>query len=214
MIEDGSRERRSKSQRQPPAISQQVRLIQSDKSRAAALIGTGGLVPFGGFGASQVESFGDLKPTLVVILRKLSKRDETTKVKAFEELCDELSVATVDDFQAFVPHWPAIYKALSIDTDKRVRVLCNTAFILVAESLKKEFAPYLKELMGAWLICMYDPVGDVAEISSQNFAVNLSHGLTFRNYSRKRSKAKCSLFAWMTFYYIVRIICLSNFRKQ
>ena len=72
---------------------------------------------------------------LKVILKRMQKKDPVTKQKA---LSDFLDVSDGDKFIALLPHWPRLYKSLTIDTDRKVRELGHKAWQHIALACKKE----------------------------------------------------------------------------
>lgn len=60
-----------------------------------------------------------------------------------------------------------IYVRLAEDPDRRIREACHQTFIVIARSVKKELAPYLKQIMPYWLRCLFDPSQEVS-IAARN----------------------------------------------
>ncbi|XP_041462561.1 E3 ubiquitin-protein ligase listerin-like [Lytechinus variegatus] len=143
----------------------------SSSGQAAELLAKegGGHVGFVGFGSMS----GDLGyvPTSVgfedqdagldtdfrMVLRKLSKRDVVTKLKAIQEFQGLCSEKEEDAIVSLLPHWPRLYNRLSMDHDKRVREATQQMFIKVVSRVKRNLAPHLKAIMGCWLMAQNDP---------------------------------------------------------
>lgn len=143
----------------------------SSSGRAAELLARegGGHVGFVGFGSMS----GDLGyvPTSVgfedqdagldadfrMVLRKLSKKDVVTKLKAIQEFQGLCTEKEEEDIVSLLPHWPRLYNRLSMDHDKRVREATQQMFIKVVSRVKRNLAPHLKAIMGCWLMSQNDP---------------------------------------------------------
>ncbi|XP_023799209.1 E3 ubiquitin-protein ligase listerin [Cyanistes caeruleus] len=103
-----------------------------------------------------------------MVLRKLSKRDITTKLKAMQEfgtMCKEREAEVV---KGVLPYWPRIYCKISLDHDRRVREATQQSFEQLILKVKKHLAPYLKSIMGYWLIAQcdtYPPAASAAKVA-------------------------------------------------
>ncbi|KAL4608591.1 E3 ubiquitin-protein ligase listerin isoform X2 [Arapaima gigas] len=157
----------------------------SSSGRAAELLArdTGVLPGFVGFGSSTSHDLGyvpalhgsDDFDSLVdadfrLVLRKLSKRDTVTKLKAVQEfgaMCQEREAEVV---KGVLPYWPRIYCRISVDHDRRVREAMQQAFEQLILKVKRNLAPYLKSIMGHWLIGQcdtYPPAASAASVAFQ-----------------------------------------------
>ncbi|KAL2094366.1 hypothetical protein ACEWY4_009085 [Coilia grayii] len=156
----------------------------SSSGRAAELLAReGGVVPgFVGFGlstsndpgyvpavhgAEDIDSLvdGDFR----LVLRKLSKRDAVTKLKAVQEfgaMCQERDAEAV---KGVLPYWPRIYCKISVDHDRRVREAAQQAFEQLILKVKRNLAPYLKSIMGHWLIAQCDTYTPASSAASAAF---------------------------------------------
>lgn len=74
--------------------------------------GGSGFNPFMGFsalsstgGSSENFSYASLDGDTVVILRKLSKRDQVTKIKALEELENSVKCMDLDSLENLMSYW-------------------------------------------------------------------------------------------------------------
>uniref|UniRef100_A0A6I8PFP8 E3 ubiquitin-protein ligase listerin n=1 Tax=Ornithorhynchus anatinus TaxID=9258 RepID=A0A6I8PFP8_ORNAN len=143
----------------------------SSSGRAAELLARErGTVPgFLGFGTSPgepgyvpavqgaEETDGPVEADFRVVLRKLSKKDVTTRLKATQEfgaMCRERDAETV---RGVLPYWPRIYCKISLDHDRRVREAAQRALERLVTKVRKHLAPHLKSLMGFWLMAQCDP---------------------------------------------------------
>ena len=87
----------------------------SSSARSAQILGEN--VGFVGFGTSVETAFVPLLPDtddgvpadFRVALRKMLKKDVTTKVKALQEFLDLARQATEADMIAVLPYWPSVY---------------------------------------------------------------------------------------------------------
>uniref|UniRef100_A0A8C9VKU6 E3 ubiquitin-protein ligase listerin n=1 Tax=Scleropages formosus TaxID=113540 RepID=A0A8C9VKU6_SCLFO len=160
-------------------------LQPSSSGRAAELLARdSGLLPcFVGFGSSTSHDLGYVPAlhgsedidSLVdadfrLVLRKLSKRDTVTKLKAVQEfgiMCQEREAEVV---KGVLPYWPRIYCKISVDHDRRVREATQQAFEQLILKVKRSLAPYLKSIMGHWLIAQcdtYPPAASAATVAFQ-----------------------------------------------
>lgn len=143
--------------------------------------------------SDPMASSAHLNAELLVILKKVSKRDATTKLKALEELEAYLKENT-SDISAIVPTWVSIhicimvpeltwyiqirmYGKLTIEVDRRVRLAANNVHVLIATNAKKKLAPHLKEFIGAWILTLFDQSPDVAKCAQSSFEVESWIGL-------------------------------------
>ncbi|KAI7886425.1 hypothetical protein K492DRAFT_140487 [Lichtheimia hyalospora FSU 10163] len=113
-------------------------------------------------------SSAHLDAELLVILKKVSKRDATTKLKALEELETYLK-ENKSDISTIVPTWIRMYGKLTIEVDRRVRLAANNVHMLIATNAKKKLAPHLKEFIGAWILTLFDQSPDVAKCANASF---------------------------------------------
>ncbi|XP_050414016.1 E3 ubiquitin-protein ligase listerin [Patella vulgata] len=154
-------------------------LKPSSSSQAASLL-AGQTPGFIGFGAQTSPSFvplshilDDVDSTLDsdvrLLLRKLSKRDTTTKIKALQELGAICQQKDADVIKSMLPFWPRLYNRLSIDTDHKVREAVQQTFLIITSQVKKEIAPYLKSIMGCWILSQCDTYPTVASAANQAF---------------------------------------------
>ncbi|BFZ24762.1 hypothetical protein BsWGS_27801 [Bradybaena similaris] len=157
----------------------------SSSSQAALLLAASGQAPTGFIGFSSQpafvpasETFDDAESAVDddfrLVLRKLSKRDSVTKIKALQEfitLCcskDEAAIKTV------VPFWPRMYSKIAIDVDHKVRELSHKALASLASRAGKTLAPHLRSMMGLWMVGMCDTYPTVASASNTAFTSTFS----------------------------------------
>ncbi|CAG8495620.1 1804_t:CDS:10, partial [Dentiscutata heterogama] len=165
----------------------------ASSSRAAEIIATGGTqVPtenLGGFAQflggtpfSTSKSFSpdtsadkttdvNLDSTLVLIFRRLSKRDTTTKLKALEEFEAYLKGKEENEIDPanLTSVWAKFFVKLAIDVDRRIRYATFSCHLLIVSKVKKRLASNLKEIIGVWIISLFDQYKDVARIATESF---------------------------------------------
>ncbi|KAG0329930.1 hypothetical protein BGZ99_010041 [Dissophora globulifera] len=143
-------------------------------SSSPAPSSSGSSSAFGGFDSDVVSVIrnGELS---MIFKRLMSKRDTTTKVRALEDLekwvkaQPEEEDASSDASQEAIGPWIRLYIKLTTDVDRRVRLLTNNVHLLLVKRVKKRLAPYLKEVIGAWIGTFFDPTKDVARVAMEAF---------------------------------------------
>lgn len=157
----------------------------SNSSRSAELLGTA-MPNFVGFSAVKDGGYVPVLPGLSlcslneiemnnvdanfqVILKKLSKKDATTKYKALQEFATLCQDAELSAVEGMLPFWPRFYCALSIDIDHRVREAAQLAHAAVVKRIGKGIAMYLKQLAGAWFTSQYDAYPPAASAAANSF---------------------------------------------
>ncbi|XP_041319944.1 E3 ubiquitin-protein ligase listerin isoform X2 [Pyrgilauda ruficollis] len=167
----GKNKQRTKGNLRPSSSGRAAELLAKERGTVPGFIGFGtsqsdlGYVP-AIQGAEEVNSLVDADFRMV--LRKLSKRDVTTKLKAMQEfgmMCKEREAEVV---KGVLPYWPRIYCKISLDHDRRVREATQQSFEQLILKVKKHLAPYLKSIMGYWLIAQcdtYSPAASAAKVA-------------------------------------------------
>ncbi|KYN02241.1 hypothetical protein ALC62_07025 [Cyphomyrmex costatus] len=160
-------------------------MTPSNSSRSAELLGTA-MPNFVGFSAVKDGGYVPVLPGLSlcsinevemnsidsnfqVTLKKMSKKDATTRFKALQEfttLCQDAELSTVE---GMLPFWPRFYCALSIDIDHRVREATQLAHAALVKRVGKGIALYLKQLAGAWFTAQYDTYPPAASAAINSF---------------------------------------------
>lgn len=136
---------------------------------------------------SSGSSFGGLDSDVVSVIRNgelsmiikrlMSKRDTTTKIRALEDLEKWIKAHPEDDeagsvvCQEAIGPWIKLYIKLTTDVDRRVRLMANNVHLLLVKRVKKKLAPYLKEVVAAWIGTFFDPTRDVARVALEAFKV-------------------------------------------
>ncbi|CAG8526817.1 12559_t:CDS:10, partial [Ambispora gerdemannii] len=130
-------------------------------------------------GENLVNFTGVIDADLSFIMKKLAKRDTTTKLKALEDLegylrAKEAEGNNVTGLEDAVEVWANFYVRLAIDSDRRVRLATNTCHLLIVSKLKKRLAPNLKEIIGVWVTSFFDQSKDVARVAVESFQAAFS----------------------------------------
>ncbi|KAM6310361.1 E3 ubiquitin-protein ligase listerin [Aegotheles albertisi] len=167
----GKNKQRTKGNLRPSSSGRAAELLAKERGTVPGFIGFGtsqsdlGYVP-AVQGAEEIDNLVDADFRMV--LRKLSKRDITTKLKAMQEfgtMCKEREAEVVT---GVLPYWPRIYCKISLDHDRRVREATQQSFEQLILKVKKHLAPYLKSIMGYWLIAQcdtYSPAASAAKVA-------------------------------------------------
>ncbi|PWW74572.1 hypothetical protein C7212DRAFT_358891 [Tuber magnatum] len=94
-------------------------------------------------------------PSMVVLLKLLLKKDETTKSKALEDL--QVKIAGLEDVEDIVlAAWIRLYPRLSTDISVGVRRLAHTVHGIISQKSGKKVARHMSEIVGPWLAGLYD----------------------------------------------------------
>ncbi|XP_069746128.1 E3 ubiquitin-protein ligase listerin isoform X2 [Narcine bancroftii] len=170
----GKNKQRTKGNVRPSNSGKAAELLAKDK----------GMVPgFIGFGATQnelayvpavqgLEEVDNLVDAdFRMVLRKMSKRDATTKLKALQEFATMCKEKDPENVKGVLPYWSRIYCKISLDHDRRIREAIQQAFESLILQVKRNLAPYLKSIMGHWLIAQCDTYGPAASAAKMAFQV-------------------------------------------
>ncbi|XP_053188259.1 E3 ubiquitin-protein ligase listerin [Scomber japonicus] len=161
----------------------------SSSGRAAELLTReGGVIPgFVGFdstvtselsyvpavhGAEEIDNLVDADFRLV--LRKLSKRDGVTRLKAVQDFGSMCQERDAEDVKGVLPFWPRIYCKISVDHDRRIREATQQAFEQLVLKVRRSLAPFLKSLMGHWILSQCDTYTPAASAACQAFQAAFS----------------------------------------
>ncbi|XP_068126697.1 E3 ubiquitin-protein ligase listerin isoform X2 [Hyperolius riggenbachi] len=168
----GKNKQRTKGNVRPSSSGRAAELLAKEIGTVPAFTGFGTSQSDAGYvpavqGAEEVDNLVDADFRMV--LRKLSKRDVTTKLKAMQEfgaMCKEREIETV---RGVLPYWPRNYCKISLDLDRRVREATQQAFEQLVLKVKKYLAPHLKSLMGFWLLAQCDTYSPAASAARAAF---------------------------------------------
>uniref|UniRef100_T1E3L6 E3 ubiquitin-protein ligase listerin n=1 Tax=Crotalus horridus TaxID=35024 RepID=T1E3L6_CROHD len=168
----GKNKQRTKGNVRPSSSGRTAELLAKEQGTVPGFVGFGTSSSDLGYipaiqGAEEIDTLIDADFRMV--LRKLSKRDVTTKLKAMQEfgvMCKERETEIV---KGVLPYWPRIYCKISLDHDRRVREATQQAFEQLILKVRKHLAPHLKNIMGYWLIAQCDIYSPAASAAKEAF---------------------------------------------
>ncbi|TKS82943.1 E3 ubiquitin-protein ligase listerin [Collichthys lucidus] len=123
-------------------------------------------------GAEEIDSLVDADFRLV--LRKLSKRDVVTRLKAVQDFGSMCQERDAEEVKGVLPYWPRIYCKISVDHDRRIREATQQAFEQLVLKVRRSLAPFLKSLMGHWILSQCDTYTPAASAACQAFQAAFS----------------------------------------
>nr|XP_057943089.1 E3 ubiquitin-protein ligase listerin [Doryrhamphus excisus] len=123
-------------------------------------------------GAEEIDNLVDADFRLV--LRKLSKRDVVTRLKAVQDFGSMCQERDADDVKGVLPYWPRIYCKISVDHDRRIREATQLAFEQLVLKVRRSLAPFLKSLMGHWILSQCDTYTPAASAAHRAFQAAFS----------------------------------------
>ncbi|TVU50797.1 hypothetical protein EJB05_02187 [Eragrostis curvula] len=137
---------------------------------------------FGGYhGATRVEPAApsdpeapvrltpDVDSEVLQHLKRLGRKDPTTKLKALSALSMLFAQKSGEEVAQIVPQWGFEYKKLLLDYNREVRRSTHEAMSSLVTTVKKGIAPHLKSLMGPWWFSQFDPAPEVAQAARRSF---------------------------------------------
>lgn len=152
----------------------------SSSSLAASLLpsGSAATVGFGGYvGSSRLDSslsgddtaaFLDIDSEVAVHLKRLARKDPTTKLKALASLSALLKEKSGKDIVSIVPQWAFEYKRLLMDYNREVRRATHETMTTLVTAVGRDLAPHLKSLMGPWWFSQFDSVSEVSQAAKRS----------------------------------------------
>ncbi|KAK9844274.1 hypothetical protein WJX74_000343 [Apatococcus lobatus] len=102
-------------------------------------------------------------------LKRLSKRDSTTKHKALQALRSIIPNRDASEWEAICPAWAKLFHRLVLDNSRAVRAEACRVQQALAESLKRRMAPVLKSVIGPWWLAQHDTASEVAASARDSF---------------------------------------------
>ncbi|KAJ8431979.1 hypothetical protein Cgig2_006476 [Carnegiea gigantea] len=146
----------------------------SSSSLASSLLPQGAAaVGFGGYlGSTRVDSvlgdealsYSGIDGDMVQYLKRLARKDPTTKVKALGSLSTLLKDKSGKD--AFE------YKRLLMDYNREVRRATHDTMTSLVSTAGRDLALHLKSLMGPWWFAQFDSVSEVAQAAKRSLQVH------------------------------------------
>ncbi|XP_048513180.1 E3 ubiquitin-protein ligase listerin isoform X2 [Athalia rosae] len=165
---------RTKNNARPSSSGRSAELLSASKPHFVSLLavkdsGYDPILP--GLTISTLDEIdvSKLDSNFQLLLKKMNKKDATTKLKALQEftvLCNNSTPLTV---RSVLPFWPRIYCVLAIDVNHRVREATHIAHLAVVKPVGRNIAPYLKQLAGPWFTSQYDTYAPAASAASNAF---------------------------------------------
>lgn len=108
---------------------------------------------------TEVDALTARNPKLTAIIAKAESWSNRTQ--------NILDLAT-----SLMSQWPAVYRRMTIDYDRRVRYLTNHVMAKLVKCLGKNLGPTtLKAVLGSWISAQFDPNSEVAIIAQDAFNV-------------------------------------------
>ncbi|XP_054611847.1 E3 ubiquitin-protein ligase listerin [Dunckerocampus dactyliophorus] len=123
-------------------------------------------------GAEEIDNLVDADFRLV--LRKLSKRDVVTRLKAVQDFGSMCQERDAEDVKGVLPYWPRIYCKISVDHDRRIREATQLALEQLVLKVRRSLAPFLKSLMGHWILSQCDTYTPAASAARRAFQAAFS----------------------------------------
>ncbi|KAL2613161.1 hypothetical protein R1flu_024853 [Riccia fluitans] len=164
----------ARSKARPSSSSFAASLLQSP---VATAVGFGGYV-----GSSRVDTgpsgdgelLMDVDGEASLHLKRLSKKDSTTKLKALTALTTLFKERSSAELSALLPSWVFEYKRLVQDCSRQVRESSHIAMCALVNSVGRGIAPHLRSLMGPWWVAQFDPSREVSEAAKSSFQMAFS----------------------------------------
>lgn len=160
----------ARSKARPSSSSLAASLLPSDS--AANVAGFGGFL-----GSYRLDSsltgddatpFSDIDSEVAQHLKRLSRKDPTTKLKALASLSELLKQKSGKDVASIIPQWVFEYKKLLMDYNRDVRRATHDTMTNLVMAAGREIAPHLKSLMGPWWFSQFDSVSEVSQSAMQS----------------------------------------------
>ncbi|CAI9107100.1 OLC1v1006386C1 [Oldenlandia corymbosa var. corymbosa] len=153
----------------------------SSSSLAASLLPSGSTtLGFGGFvGSSRVDSSLlaesstdpslDVDGELAQHLKRLSRKDPTTKIKALTALSQLVKEKSAKEVAVILPQWAFEYKKLLLDYNREVRRATHDTMTYLVRAVGRDLAPHLKFIMGPWWFSQFDSIYEVSQAAKRSF---------------------------------------------
>lgn len=167
---------RTKGNARPSSSGRSAQLLSASGAGLSGFVGFGGLAgdcpayvpPTGQQASDDVDA--NVDSDFRMVMRKLTKRDQTTRLKALQELTDLVKEKDVELVKGALPFWPRLYNKLALDNDRRVREATHRAHEQLCLKVKRGLAPHAKAMVGAWLAGQCDPFAPAASAAKAAFA--------------------------------------------
>ncbi|EDO46720.1 predicted protein [Nematostella vectensis] len=104
-----------------------------------------------------------------MVMRKLTKRDAVTKLKAMQEFTELCKKSSSDAIEGVLPYWPRLFNKLAVDTDHRVREATQDAMEQLMFRVGRGLAPHLKSVISIWMSAQFDTYAPVSSAAQRSF---------------------------------------------
>ncbi|KAJ2615859.1 hypothetical protein H4S08_001053 [Coemansia sp. RSA 1365] len=126
-------------------------------------------------GTSTPRGLDQIDGQLAGQLKRLSKHDSNTKLRALAELRLYVEEHSWDTgLEGMLLVWPQQFQRLVFDPDRRVRAMVAQINAELIAKSGRRLASALKALIGAWVASFFDPHREVARASRQAFETAFS----------------------------------------
>ncbi|KFK27369.1 hypothetical protein AALP_AA8G374000 [Arabis alpina] len=160
----------ARSKARPSSSSLAASLLPSGSATAA--VGFGGYVGSSRFEASMSNedsaSFLDLDSEVSQHLQRLSRKDPTTKIKAFASLSELVKQKKGKELVPIIPQWTFEYKKLILDYNRDVRRATHDVMNNIVTGVGRDLAPHLKSIMGPWWYSQFDLASEVSQAAKSS----------------------------------------------
>ena len=102
-------------------------------------------------------------------LKRLGRKDSTTKLKALSALSTLLQQRSSKEIVPIIPQWAFEYKKLLLDYNRDVRRVTHDTMTTLVTSVGRDLAPHSKTLMGPWWFAQFDPAYEVSQAAKRSF---------------------------------------------
>lgn len=89
-----------------------------------------------------------------------------------QEFTELVKSSQPEAVKAVLAFWPRLYTLLAVDVEHRVREATHNAHRAVVLKVKRNLAPYLKQLAGPWFTSQYDTYPPAASAATLSFEVS------------------------------------------
>ncbi|XP_043478240.1 E3 ubiquitin-protein ligase listerin [Leptopilina heterotoma] len=110
-----------------------------------------------------------IDPKYYLVLKKMNKKDSTTKCKALQEFMELCRESEQSSFESFLPFWSRLYGQLANDIEHKVREMTQLSHAIVVKRAGKHIAVHLKQLAGPWFTSQYDTYAPAASAALNSF---------------------------------------------
>ncbi|XP_065225730.1 E3 ubiquitin-protein ligase listerin [Planococcus citri] len=123
---------------------------------------------------SNIDSDANINHDFQLVMKKMNKKDPVTRQKALQEFVDLCQTSDLATVKSILPFWPRLYNSLAVDSDYRVREAAQQAHRVFVLAVKRDIAPYLKQLIGAWFVSPFDSHPLAASVAKSSFQAAFS----------------------------------------